>query len=124
ACARGCTVGVSPDAPGDLLCPARIDALDDPRDVVIGSVNGSAIASTLLDAQVPVIAASLLNARAVADYVRDFEVVALIPCGELADGRLRRPAFEDAIGAGAVASYLAAEGDPGVDGVRRAFSAI
>ena len=121
ACARGCTVEASADSSGELLCPARIDELPSAQHVVIGSVNGSAIASTLRDVHVPVIAASLLNANAVAEYVRDFAVVALVPCGEMNAERWRRAALEDALGAGAVASYLPHTGNPAVDAVRGAF---
>lgn len=120
-CARGCAVEVGADASGDLLCPTRIDEIAASSQVVVGSVNGSAIASTLDDVEVPVVAASLVNARAVADYLRDFDVVALVPCGEMTDNGLRRASYEDALGAGAVASYLPHGGNPAVDGVRNAF---
>lgn len=75
--------------------------------MVVPSPNGATCALAAHSAGVPVVLGALVNAEAVADFVRAVDGVALVvPAGERwPDGSLR-PALEDWLGAGAVAAAL------------------
>ncbi|MDP9395026.1 MAG: 2-phosphosulfolactate phosphatase [Actinomycetota bacterium] len=91
---------------GPSLSPASLTGLPPGTRLVLPSPNGSAIASAAAGGGVPVLAASLRNAAAVGDAARRYGRVGLVPAGERwPDGSLR-PAYEDWVGAGAVAARL------------------
>jgi 2-phosphosulfolactate phosphatase len=80
--------------------------LPDGTRLVLPSPNGSAITHALRGTPCTVVAGCLRNAGAVARFVRDFRRVLLVPGGERwGDGSLR-VAYEDLVGAGAIASRL------------------
>lgn len=90
---------------GTLSPSKRLDVTAGTR-LVVESVNGSALAHAT-STRVPVYAACLRNAAAIANAVREFETVAIVAAGERwGDGSLR-PALEDLLGAGAVIASLA-----------------
>jgi 2-phosphosulfolactate phosphatase len=120
-----------PDAPRVSLSPGSIRAATRPagpsgptgptgptglRELVLPSPNGSTISQSLADSGAEVVAASLRNRTAVAEWVVDRmrsatgrrPAVILMPAGERwTDGSLR-PAVEDLWGAGAVIAALVA----------------
>ena len=89
------------------LSPGSLARLRAGTHVVVPSPNGAACALAAHSAGVPVVLGALVNAEAVADFVRAVAGVALlVPAGERwPDGSLR-PALEDWLGAGAVAAAL------------------
>lgn len=98
---------------GVTLSPASLVDLDADSRLVLPSPNGSTIAFSAVNGSLPVVAACLRNARAVARHLRHVERIGLVPAGERwGDGSLR-PAYEDLVGAGAVVDRLGRE-DPGV----------
>ena len=97
---------------GFTLSPASMVGVDSTTRLVLPSPNGSSIAFAAVNGAVPVVAGCLRNARAVSRYLDAFDRVALVPAGERwGDGSLR-PAYEDWVGAGAIADRLASR-DPG-----------
>ncbi len=98
------------------LSPSSLRGLRSGDRIVLPSANGSRCALAAVAYGVPVIAACLRNAEAVAEWVRDScggGPVAVIACGEIrSDGSLR-PAVEDQIGAGAVVAALSGVRSPG-----------
>jgi 2-phosphosulfolactate phosphatase len=100
---------------GPTLSPASLLEIEKDSRLVLPSPNGSSIAFaaveggvTALHGGVAVIVGCLLNATAVARYVRDFERIGVVPAGERwGDGSLR-PAYEDLVGAGVVIDRIAA----------------
>ncbi|MFD3406853.1 2-phosphosulfolactate phosphatase [Kribbella sp. NPDC058693] len=101
-------VGRSEAGPGDVsLSPATIRQAEGVRRLVLPSPNGSTIAKQLSDGGATVIAVSLRNRRAAADWVReqDKRVVAIAAGERWKDGSLR-PAVEDLWGAGGFLSAL------------------
>lgn len=113
-------VGRTTAGPGQVsLSPASVAAAVDVSRLVLPSPNGSSIAAALADAGCVVLAASLRNASAVADWIVERDStrddagpgrIAIIAAGERwPDGELR-PAVEDLWGAGAVAAQLQARG--------------
>jgi 2-phosphosulfolactate phosphatase len=98
---------------GLTLSPASLRALEPGARLVLPSPNGSSIAFAAVNGSLPVVAACLRNAGAVARHVRDVERIGLVPAGERwGDGSLR-PAYEDLVGAGAVVDRLTGQ-DPGI----------
>lgn len=98
---------------GPSLSPASLRDLDADARLVLPSPNGSSITFTAVNGSCPVVAACLRNAAAVSRHLRDVERIGLVPAGEQwGDGSLR-PAYEDLVGAGAVAARLTGQ-DPGV----------
>jgi 2-phosphosulfolactate phosphatase len=87
------------------------------RRVVLSSLNGSRVSAAMASYGVPVVAATLRNRTAVAEWIRDYQVaegrrlgIAVIAAGERrSDGTLRF-AVEDLLVAGAVVDALAALG--------------
>jgi 2-phosphosulfolactate phosphatase len=121
-------VGRSRAGPADVsLSPPSVRAACDLHRLVLPLPNGSTISAGLA-AEVPtVVAASLRNRRAVADWLRA-QVglrVAVICAGERwPDGSLR-PAVEDLWGAGALVDLLdRSDAAPEVDAAAAAFRAV
>ncbi|WP_405493108.1 2-phosphosulfolactate phosphatase [Nocardia sp. NBC_00511] len=97
------------------LSPAALRSAPAPQRLVLPSPNGSAISAAVEG--VPVLAACLRNARAVAGWIAEQGwgtaqyPIAIIAAGEHWPGQdLMRPAVEDWLGAAAVVSALAALG--------------
>ncbi|WP_327120717.1 2-phosphosulfolactate phosphatase [Nocardia sp. NBC_01730] len=97
------------------LSPAALRRAPAPARLVLPSPNGSAISAAVTS--IPVIAACLRNASAVADWIVGQgwgtvqQPIAVIAAGEHWPGRdVLRPAVEDWIGAAAVIAALAARG--------------
>lgn len=75
--------------------------------IVLPSPNGATCSFLAKDHQATVIAASLRNAAAVANYLKQHGgVVTVIASGERWPDNSLRPAFEDMVGAGAILSHL------------------
>jgi 2-phosphosulfolactate phosphatase len=93
---------------GLTLSPASLLGVDRDTRLILPSPNGSSIAFAAVNAEVPVVAGCLRNAKAVALALQEVERVAIVPAGESwSDGSLR-PAYEDLVGAGAVIDRLVA----------------
>jgi len=99
---------------GISLSPSSVRAAAGVRDLVLPSPNGSTISALLADAGAEVVAASLRNRSAVAEWLvgrleserRRPSAVVVVPAGERwSDGSLRL-AVEDLWGAGAVVAAL------------------
>lgn len=91
---------------GPSLSPSSMLDLPEGTRLVLPSPNGSAITHALRGTPCTVVAGCLRNAGAVARFVRGFRRVLLVPGGERwGDGSLR-VAYEDLVGAGAVASRI------------------
>jgi 2-phosphosulfolactate phosphatase len=98
---------------GPSLSPSSMLDLPQGTRLVLPSPNGSAITHALRGTPCTVVAGCLRNAQAVALLLRDVDRVLLVPGAERwADGSLRF-AYEDLVGAGAIASRLVAL-DPSV----------
>jgi len=110
-------VGRSEAGPGDLsLSPVTIRQAQGVERLVLPSPNGSTIAHRLSDSGATVIAVSLRNRLAAADWVYarivenpDLKVVAIAAGERWKDGSLR-PAVEDLWGAGGFLSALQVDG--------------
>ena len=90
------------------LSPASLLGLEAGDRLVLPSPNGSTIAFATVSGACQVVAGCLRNASALAHRLRQVERIALVPAGERwPDGSLR-PAYEDLVGAGAVADRLQA----------------
>ena len=93
---------------GPTLSPVSLLDLPPGTRLILPSPNGSGIAHTVSAAGIPVYAACLRNVSAVVAALSTAEHVGLVPAGERwPDGTLR-PAYEDLIGAGAIAAGLGA----------------
>lgn len=99
------------DPTGPSLSPVRLTRLNPGDAIVLPSPNGSTCTAIAKDGGATVVAASLRNAAAVANWLNQVtQDVAVIACGERwPDGSLR-PSLEDHVGAGAVIAHL--EGVP------------
>ncbi|MGW6280897.1 2-phosphosulfolactate phosphatase [Kribbella sp. NPDC055071] len=108
-------VGRSEAGPGDIsLSAATIRRAQGVRRLVLPSPNGSTITQQLSDSGATVIAVSLRNRRAAAEWVNarrtdELKVVAIAAGERWRDGSLR-PAVEDLWGAGGFLSALQLEG--------------
>jgi 2-phosphosulfolactate phosphatase len=99
---------------GPTLSPASLRDIPADTRLVLPSPNGSSIAFAAVNNARPVVAGCLRNAHAVARHLRDAERIGIVPAGEQwADGSLR-PAYEDLVGAGAIAERLTGE-EPSVE---------
>lgn len=96
---------------GRTLSPASLLDVADGDRLVMPSPNGSAISHAALMSGLTVVAGSLRNAGAVATWLEGrFTSIGLVPAGELwPDGSLR-PAYEDHVGAGAIAARMRDQG--------------
>lgn len=92
---------------GRTLSPASLLDVTAGERLVMPSPNGSAISYAALEAGLTVVAGSLRNAGTVAGWLDGrFDTIGLVPAGERwPDGSLR-PAYEDLVGAGAIAARL------------------
>lgn len=115
---------------GRTLSPASLLDVGPGDRLVMPSLNGSALSTGSLMGGLTVVAGSLRNSRAVADWLAPrFDHVGLVPSGEQwADGSLR-VAYEDLVGAGAIAARLLAQDagvalSPEAEAAARAFETI
>ncbi|HVQ89090.1 MAG TPA: 2-phosphosulfolactate phosphatase [Actinomycetes bacterium] len=92
---------------GRTLSPASLLDVASGERLIMPSANGSVISHAALMSGLTVVAGSLRNATAVAEWLDGrFESVGLVPAGEQwADGTMR-VCYEDLVGAGAIASRL------------------
>jgi 2-phosphosulfolactate phosphatase len=115
---------------GRTLSPASLLDVEPGERLVMPSLNGAGLSTGSLMAGLNVVAGSLRNAAAVASWLApQFDHVGLVPSGEQwADGSLR-VAYEDLVGAGAIAARLR-DGDgsvtlsPEADAAAHAFDNI
>jgi len=103
------------------LAPSSLINVPAGTRLVMPSANGAALAMTPVSG--PMLTGCLRNARAVANAAQARgRRIAIIPAGELRkDGDGRRPAFEDLVGAGAIATNLPGEPSPQARGAASAF---
>lgn len=107
AAARGALVAGRRGEAEPNASPTSLTRLPAGTRVVVPSPNGATCALAARRVGVPVVLGALVNAQAVAEYVRAADgAVVLVPAGERwPDGSLR-PALEDWLGVGAVAAAL------------------
>lgn len=112
-------------AAGPTLSPASLLDLEAGTRLILPSPNGSAISHAAIQSNVPVVAACLRNASAVAALLQHgYQRVGLVPAGERwGDGSLR-PCYEDWVGAGAVASGLVGRSAPEAAAAALAYAAL
>lgn len=91
---------------GPSLSPSSMLDLAEGTRLVLPSPNGSAITHALRGTPCTVVAGCLRNAAAVARYLHGFRRVLLVPGGERWPDGSMRVAYEDLVGAGAIASRL------------------
>ena len=100
------------------LSPGSMLALRPGERVVLPSPNGSSLSHALLDSGATVVAGSLRNASAVAEWLAPRmatgATVVVVPAGERWPDDSLRPAAEDLWGAGAVLHALGAHGASGL----------
>ncbi len=90
---------------GYSLSPTSLTQIPAETKLVLPSPNGSYL--TLLTNKTPTLTGCLRNCEAVAKFAQRYgSKIAVIPSGERWEDGSLRPAFEDAIGAGAILSYL------------------
>jgi 2-phosphosulfolactate phosphatase len=96
---------------GRTLSPQSLLEVTDGERLIMPSDNGSVISHAALMSGLTVVAGSIRNARAVAEWLDGkFATVGLVPVGEeWPDGSLR-VCYEDLVGAGAIASRLRVAG--------------
>lgn len=125
-------VGKSEAGPGDIsLSPATIRQAQGVERLVLPSPNGSTISQQLSDSGATVIAVSLRNRQAAADWANarlaadpDLKVVAIAAGERWKDGSLR-PAVEDLWGAGGFLSALQTNGlSPEARAAAAAYDAV
>lgn len=92
---------------GRTLSPmSMLDVVDGER-IVMPSPNGSALSHAALVSGLTVVAGCLRNASAVARWLADrVETVGLVPAGEQWADHSMRVAYEDLVGAGAIAAAM------------------
>ena len=107
------------DGEGPSLSPASLSGLAAGSRLVLPSPNGSALSAALIEHPAIVVAGSLRNRRAIADWALaqqgdkgDRFTIAVVAAGEVRDDGTTRFAVEDLLGAGAVIDALA---DVGID---------
>jgi 2-phosphosulfolactate phosphatase len=92
---------------GRTLSPASMLGVEQGERLVMPSPNGSALSHASLMSGLTVVAGSLRNARAVAAWLTSHnEHVGLVPAGEQWPDHSLRVAYEDLVGAGAIAARL------------------
>ena len=99
-----CSPAPAPPARGPRCRRSSLLELAPGTRLILPSPNGSGIAHAVSAAGIPVFAGCLRNAAAVVSALDGAERVGLVPAGERwPDGSLR-PAYEDLVGAGAIAA--------------------
>lgn len=101
------------------LAPSSLVNLSPQSRLVLPSPNGASL--SLLTGNTITITGCLRNCQAVADCLRLYESVAVIPAGERWLDHSLRPAIEDWIGAGAILSYLQGQLSPEAEAAVAAF---
>lgn len=95
---------------GLSLSPSSLQHARAGQKMVLPSPNGSTLASVAVEYGKTVVAGSLRNASAVADFIADStKSVTVVAAGERWPNDNLRPAVEDLVGAGAILSHLDAE---------------
>lgn len=93
---------------GRTLSPASLLAVDEGERLIMPSDNGSVISHAALMSGLTVVAGSMRNASAVAEWLTGrFSTVGLVPAGEEWPDGAMRVCYEDLIGAGAIAAGIA-----------------
>jgi 2-phosphosulfolactate phosphatase len=123
AVARGARVVPAAGLPPgpEQLSPVALGLLAASREVALRSPNGGALAALALEARLPVVAASFLNASAVARALAGRQA-GFVAAGERGWSGLRL-ALEDFLGAGAVIDRLPGERSRAADAAAAAFRA-
>jgi 2-phosphosulfolactate phosphatase len=111
-------------AEGLTLSPASLVGLEPGMRLVMPSPNGSVIAHSAVQSAIPMVAGSLRNASAVAAYLSGYSRIGLVPAGERWSDDSLRPAYEDLVGAGAVAARLGGVLSPDAQAAALAYSAL
>lgn len=102
------------------LSPTSLTKIPAGTKLVLPSPNGSYL--TLLTGTTPTLAGCLRNCEAVAKFAQRYgSKIAVIPAGERWEDGSLRPAFEDAIAAGAILSYLNGTLSPEAEAAVAAF---
>ena len=114
------------DVGSDLtLSPQSLARIEPGTRLVLPSPNGSRLSFEASTTGSRVIAGSLRNARAVAEWcVSHGNAVAVIPAGERWEGGSMRAALEDSLGAGAIISYLQGSLSPEANAAAAAFRSV
>jgi 2-phosphosulfolactate phosphatase len=109
------------DGPGPTLSPMSLRDLRPGQRLLLPSPNGGAVAAAL--GEVIAVSAALRNTRAVVEWLRDFggNRIGIVAAGEQGEDGRWRPAYEDALGAGAVAARLGARCSPQAEAAAVAF---
>ncbi|MGB2840404.1 MAG: 2-phosphosulfolactate phosphatase [Actinomycetes bacterium] len=93
---------------GRTLSPASLLAVEEGERLIMPSDNGSVISHAALMSGLTVVAGSMRNATAVAQWLTGrFSTVGLVPAGEEWPDGAMRVCYEDLIGAGAIAAAIA-----------------
>ena len=109
---------------GRTLSPASMLGVQPGERLVMPSPNGSALSYAALVSGLTVVAGSLRNADAVASWLTQHDQhVGLVPAGEQWPDHSMRVAYEDLIGAGAIAARLLAR-DPATELSPEAAAAV
>ena len=96
---------------GRTLSPASLLAVEEGERLIMPSDNGSVISHAALMSGLTVVAGSMRNASAVAEWLTGrFSTVGLVPAGEEWPDGAMRVCYEDLIGAGAIAAGIAERG--------------
>lgn len=91
---------------GPTLSPVSLRTMEAGSRLVLPSPTGSGISHAAVKEGIPAVAGCLRNATAVGLFVRDYDRVGIVPAGEKwPDGTLRL-AYEDWVGAGAIAAAI------------------
>ncbi|MFL6238670.1 MAG: 2-phosphosulfolactate phosphatase [Actinomycetes bacterium] len=110
------------EGPGPSLSPTSLRELRPGQQLVLSSPNGAAIAAALGTARA--VAASLRNVGSVAEWLRaKGGRVGVVAAGERDTDGHWRPSYEDAVGAGAIATKLGGSWSPQIAAAAASFAA-
>jgi 2-phosphosulfolactate phosphatase len=108
------------DGPGPTLSPSSLRQLQPGQRLLLPSPNGAEIAVSLNG--MPTVAASLRNAGAVAEWLREHGGhIGIVAAGERDAVGGWRPSYEDVLGAGAIAARFDGGSSPQVAATAAAF---
>lgn len=128
ACGRGAIVSPcawNPSLVGQRVSPSSLLNAAAGAELVLPSQNGSALAYEAMHEGRIVVAASIRNASAVAEWLRrQTSPIAVIACGERWPDDTWRFSVEDLIGAGAVIAHLGGNPSPEALSAVAAFDAV